>query len=76
MYAKRESLKFSRWLRNKIVLHDKTVSSMAIKLHMDKRTIYRHLNATVAPTFAMVVAYCWYFNDGDDPINIWNLIGG
>lgn len=65
---------FSKWLRKKLVDHDLLVYSMAKELRIAPKTIYYHLNGEHSPTFAMVVMYCWYFNDGDDPREIWQMI--
>ena len=65
---------FSRWLRNKIYSHDILVYPMASDIGVSPKTIYNHMNGIHAPTFPIIVAYCWYFNDGDDPREIWKMI--
>lgn len=65
---------FSRWLQDKIFSRDLMIYPMARDLRIAPRTIYHHMKGDCNPTFAMVVLYCWYFCDGDDPLDIWKLV--
>lgn len=65
---------FSIWLRKRIHESEESVYEIADYLHIKPKTIYRHLNGENAPTFPMIVAYCWYFMKGDDPNAVWDLM--
>lgn len=65
---------FMRWLSNEMRKHNMVRDDLADILHMDKGTVTRHRLGQVMPHFSYVVAYCYAFNDGTDPEDIWNLV--
>lgn len=74
MRVRKNTKAFSIWLRKRVVEKGDSVCKIADAIHVGERNIYRHMNGENAPTFPMVVTYCWYFGKGDDPEDIWNLM--
>ena len=65
---------FSDWLKDKMSIHQTLVYSMAKKLRVSPKVIYRNCSGETLPRFSTVIAYCWYFGDGDDPEEVWELV--
>ena len=72
------SEEFRRWINKYILLNRIPIYKMASELHISPRTIYRHLDGTINPTFPYVLAYCWYFNTyygkAEIPLEVWKLV--
>lgn len=66
--------KFGRWLYKNLRETDCSINELAEALRMAPKTIYRHLNGKMKPSFTSVVAYCWYFENDDYPEDIWDMV--
>lgn len=71
----RPNTPFSQWLWDKINGRPEiNKTTMADDLHMSRQNLFAQLRGEKKPTFCYVITYCWYFNDGDDPVDIWKLV--
>lgn len=65
---------FGNWLYDNVIRTDKSITEIAIDLMMDNHMIGKHIAKKGKPRFATIIAYCWYFDNNDDPYDIWNLV--
>lgn len=69
---------FTRWLNELIFSHKVSVYRIANELHVSPRTIYRHMMGENAPSFPMIISYCWFFNKKygtkEDPLEVFDLL--
>lgn len=70
----RVGTQFMAWLEQKLCQHNTSAYQVARELRMAINTVYRHLYGEHAPNYTTVIAYCWYFNDRDEPDAIWDLV--
>ena len=63
--------KFGRWLLDRMIGAGYTCGSVAKELGTTRQTVRNHIVGVSKPSFAWVVAYCWYFNALEDLTEIW-----
>ena len=65
--------KFGRWLLNRMIEAGYTCGSVATELGTTRQTVRNHITGVSDPSFAWVIAYCWYFNALEYLDDIWCL---
>ena len=68
------STKFGEWMAINMCDSGYSIRRLADLLRINERTIRRHINGTIMPTFVDILAYCWAFDSDDDPDTIYELI--
>lgn len=65
---------FGKWLETRMREKNYTVQEVADILQITRQTVQYHMRMKVCPSFPFVIAYCWVFNDTDDPVEIYELV--
>lgn len=65
---------FGTWLESKLYETDMLVKDVAIGIGVRPETVSNHLHGKTRPTFTIIVAYCWFFGNKDNPAQVWRLI--
>lgn len=65
---------FGLWLENKLYSSDMLVKDVAKGIGVRPGTVSNHLHGYTKPAFATVVAYCWFFGNHDNPLQVWRLV--
>lgn len=64
---------FGLWLEARLYESDMLVKDVAKALNIRPTSVSNHLHGRTKPTFATVVAYCWFFNK-DNPLQVWRFV--
>lgn len=59
------------WLADRMDERGESTLDVARGLHCSKGTVMDHVSGKTPCGFRWVCAYCWWFNKGDDPDDIW-----
>lgn len=65
---------FGWWLAERLDEYGLSMRTMAADMHLSRRVIRHHLAKERKPSFQTIVTYCWYFDEGDDPDEIWEMV--
>lgn len=65
---------FGAWLEEMLYASDMLVKDVAKGIGVKPMAVSNHLHLRTRPTFPMVVAYCWFFGNVANPLQVWTFV--
>lgn len=65
---------FGRWLKYETIHNGWSCKNVAEELRVTKQTVASHINGSIRPSYSMVIAYCYLFDQLQNLERIWRMV--